>query len=38
MEVEVCLVDGVAEVAVDHGVEEVSLDGGGDEGREDEEA
>lgn len=34
MEVEVCLVDGVAEIAVDHGVEEVSLDGGGmSEGR-----
>lgn len=38
MEVEVCLVDGIAEVAVDHGVEEVSLDGGGDEGGDDEEA
>lgn len=38
MEVEVGLVDGVAEVAVDHGVEEVRLDGGGDEGGEDEEA
>lgn len=31
MEVEVCLVDGIAEIAVDHGVEEVSLDGWWDE-------
>lgn len=38
MEVEVCLVGWVAEVAVDHCVEEVGLDGGGDEGRDDEEA
>ncbi len=38
VEVEVGLVDGVAEVAVDEVVEELFLDGGGDEGGEDEEA
>lgn len=38
MEVEVCLVGWVGEVAVDHGVEEVRLDSWWDERGDDEEA
>jgi hypothetical protein len=38
VEVEVSLVDGVAEVAVDEAVEEGSLDGGREERGDDEQA